>query len=97
MTADDFSEFVSQAEEEGVTLAEIISRTLSAEQLNELQNGLRLEMTANHSKIEGFMSEVTVPSIEEMMAMDSLAEHDSIASNVLFENDLSDDASADSA
>jgi hypothetical protein len=72
MAALDIEGLVSQAEDEGITLAEMISRTLSPEQMDKLQNGLCNELTSNYAKIEGFMRDVKVPSLDELMSQDEI-------------------------
>ncbi len=60
--------FVSQAEKEGVTLAEVLTRTLSAKDLDEAQANLAEELSSNYRSIEDFMSDVSVPSIDEILS-----------------------------
>lgn len=62
--------FVSQAEEEGVTLAEVLTRKLSARDLDKIQAALAEELSSNYRNIEDFMSDVSVPSIDDILAMD---------------------------
>ena len=62
--------FVSQAEDEGVTLAEVLTRKLSARDLDKMQAALAEELSSNYRNIEDFMSDVSVPSIDEVLAMD---------------------------
>ena len=62
--------FVSQAEKDGVTLAEVLTRTLSARDLDKVQTDLVEELSSNYRNIEDFMSDVSVPSINEILAMD---------------------------
>jgi hypothetical protein len=63
-------QFVSQAEKEGVTLAEVLSRMLSVKDLDEVQASLAEELSSNYRTIEDFMSDVSVPSIDEILALD---------------------------
>ncbi len=67
MVSKDIDELVSQADTEGVTLAEIISRTMTPKQINKLQSILNSEIIENYSKIEDFMQDVKVASLEELM------------------------------
>jgi len=81
MAAVDVGELVSQAEKERVTLAEIISRTMTPEQMDELQNGLRTELASNYGNIEGFMRDIKVPSLYELTGLDELVDTDSAIEN----------------
>lgn len=60
---------VSQAEKEEVTLAEVLRRTLSAKDMDKMQADLVEELSSNYRNIEDFMSDVSVPSIDEILAM----------------------------
>lgn len=60
-----FEDLVSQAESEGVTLAEVISSRLSATDLDSIQADLRRTMAENYRSIEDFMTGVEVPSIAD--------------------------------
>jgi hypothetical protein len=73
MVALDIGELVSQAEKEGVTLAEMISRTMTPSQMDELQSGLCVELASNYCTIEGFMRDVQVPGLDELLGSDELA------------------------
>lgn len=59
---------VGQAEKEGITLAELLTRDLSSEELDSAQAGLAVDIAENYSSIEDFMDDVEVPSIDEIMA-----------------------------
>ena len=91
MAALEVGELVSQAENEGVTLAEMISRTLTPGQMDEMQSGLRIELASNYGKIEGFMRDVKVPSLDELMGPDELTDSGSAINNTGFGMGLSDD------
>jgi hypothetical protein len=93
MVVVDVAELVSQAENEGVTLAEMISRTLTPEQMDGVQSGLCIELASNYGKIAGFMRDVTVPSLDELMGLDELGESDSVIDNAELGTILSDDSS----
>ena len=67
MTRATLIELVSQAEREGITLAEVISRTLSPRDLDLIQSNLEDELSENYRKIEDFMGGVEVPSLTELM------------------------------
>jgi Rod binding domain-containing protein len=60
--------FVSQAEKEGITLAEVLARQLSPKDLDEMEADLAEELSSNYSNIEDFMNGVSVPSIDEALA-----------------------------
>ncbi len=59
----------SQAEKEGITLAEKISKTLTAKEIARMQRDLERELASNYRNIENFMSGVDVPSIDELIAL----------------------------
>lgn len=61
-------ELVSQAEKEGVSLGIMISQRMSPEEIELAQMELAAEICANHSSIEGFMADVRVPSIGEILS-----------------------------
>jgi ribosome-binding protein aMBF1 (putative translation factor) len=64
----------SQAEKEGITLAEVISRTLDPRELDLMQAELADELSENYQYIEEFMSGVEVPSLGEMMNLEEAVE-----------------------
>jgi hypothetical protein len=70
MSKDPLAELVSQAEAEGVTLAEMISRTWSPAQIARAQAKLAKQISSNYRSIEGFMSGIKIPSIEEILALE---------------------------
>lgn len=61
------SDLVSQAENEGVTLAEVIARTMTSEEMDRAQAEIESQLAEGYPGIEDFMSEVSVPSLEEIM------------------------------
>lgn len=61
---------VSQADQNGVTLAEIMARELSPEDIDQMQQYLRREMNDNYSAIEGFMQDIDVPDTYDFSSMD---------------------------
>ena len=65
---------VSQAEKEGITLAEVISRTLDRRELDLMQAELAHELSENYRNIEEFMSGVEVPSLGELMNLEEAGE-----------------------
>jgi len=91
MTALDVDELVGQAEKEGITLAEMISRTLTPEQMDEMQSGLCVELASNYGSIEGFMRDIRVPSLDELMGLDELTDSSRVAGNTALAMSLSDD------
>ena len=67
---------VSQAEKEGVTLASVIARTMSEEDMARAQSEIAMEMGNSSSSIAHFMSGIDIPSLEEIMADDDLQTDD---------------------
>ena len=67
-------ELASQAEREGITLAEVISKTLDPRELDLMQAELADELSENYRNIEGFMSGIEVPSIGELMNLEEAGE-----------------------
>jgi dsDNA-binding SOS-regulon protein len=61
-------QLVGQAEKEGITLAELLTRDLSSEELDSAQEELVLDLANNYSDIEEFMNGVEVPSLDEIMS-----------------------------
>ena len=68
MAAIDIRNLVSQSEKKGITLAEMIARSLSPEQMVELQSEISRNVASMHAEIKDFMSDVHVPSIEDILA-----------------------------
>lgn len=69
LAAPSIEKLVSQAEEEGVTLAEVISRELSPEEMDLLQSQIDRELSENYGNIVDFMSGVEVPTVYDFDAM----------------------------
>lgn len=67
-------ELASQAEKKGITLAEVISRTLDPRELDLMQAELADELSENYRNIEGFMSGIEVPSLGELMNLEEAGE-----------------------
>jgi hypothetical protein len=88
MTRLDFEDLISQAEREGVTLAEVISRQMSPGEMDKAQGKLERQLSENYRRIEDFMSGIEVPSIEEMMMIE---ESDDFELGLLEEPELSDE------
>ncbi|MCJ2533271.1 MAG: hypothetical protein LN411_05060 [Candidatus Thermoplasmatota archaeon] len=61
---------VSQADQNGVTLAEIMTKELSPGDIDRMQQYLRHEMDDNYSAIEGFMQDIEVPDTYDFSSMD---------------------------
>jgi len=61
-------ELVSQAEKEGITLAAMVSREMSTDEMDCTQEDLSSRLSENYSKIETFMSGIRVPSMEEILS-----------------------------
>jgi len=70
MTLSRIIELVSQAESEGITLAEMISKSMSSEQIDVASMELAEELSNNFENIESYMSDVEVPSLEDIAALD---------------------------
>ena len=70
MTLSRIIELVSQAEREGITLAEMISKSMSSEQIDVASMELAEELSNNFENIESYMSDVEVPSLEDIAALD---------------------------
>jgi len=60
---------VSQADQEGKTLAEILTRGLSSKELDRLQREVTQRIRANYISIASFMSDVDVPSTPDFASM----------------------------
>lgn len=60
-------EMVSQAEKEGVSLAVMIAREMTAEEMDAAQLELASELSTRYTSIKHFMADVEVPSIEEAL------------------------------
>jgi hypothetical protein len=76
MSSCSMEDLVSQAEESGVTLAQVISAKLSANELNNLQDELRARIEDGYRSIAGFMEGVDVSSCVDFSSLpeDELAE-----------------------
>ena len=61
-------ELVGKAEQEGVTLAAMISTNLSPEDLDRARLELSTELSKNYSSIADYMNDVDVPSLEDIVA-----------------------------
>lgn len=83
---------VSQADQDGKTLAEILTRGLSSKELDRLQREVTERIRANYASIASFMSDVEVPSIPDFASMTEEQLTD-FEKEVLFA--LSDDSLAD--
>lgn len=59
-----------ESEREGVTLAEMISRRLSPGEMELASAEVECELACNYRSIEKFMSDVTVPSLEEIIGVE---------------------------
>lgn len=72
-------QLVGQAEKEGITLAELLTRDLSSEELDSAQEELVLDLADNYSNIEEFMDGVEVPSLDEIMSSERDGEVEQIS------------------
>ena len=61
---------VSQAEDKGVTLAEIMATELTPDEIDRMEQYLRMEMKENYLAIEGFMRDIDVPGTYDFSSMD---------------------------
>ncbi len=62
------TDMVSQAEREGVSLAVLISREMTADEMDAAQAELARELDSNFESIRSFMADVEVPSLDEALA-----------------------------
>ena len=60
---------VSQAEEEGVPLAQVMARELSMDEIDSLEGFLRAEMDDNYAAIADFMKDVEVSGSYDLSMM----------------------------
>ena len=70
MKKESLEDLVSQAEKEGVTLAEVISRTWSPKEIERVQAKLAKEIKTSYRSIEDFMSGIEIPSIDDILALE---------------------------
>lgn len=68
MVLERMARLISQAEREGVTLAEVIAREMSIEEMELTQDALAVHIDGNYENIRGFMSGVSVPSLDDIIA-----------------------------
>ena len=61
------AELASQAESEGVTLAEVIARTMTKKDMDRAQARIESQIAKNYAGISDFMSEISVPSLDEIL------------------------------
>ncbi|MEM0343915.1 MAG: hypothetical protein QXJ32_02855 [Thermoplasmata archaeon] len=87
MVLERMARLISQAEREGVTLAEVIAREMSPEEMDLAQDALAAQIDGNYESIRGFMSGVSVPSLDDVIAGLHADDEDSLA----FAEWLSDD------
>lgn len=66
MSSYGIEELMSQAEEKGVTLANMISTMMSSDEIDRMQDEIKSQMVANYQSIRDFMSDVEVPSLDEL-------------------------------
>lgn len=60
-------EMVSQAEKEGISLAVMIAREMTAEEMDAAQLELASELSTSYASIRHFMADVEVPSLNEAL------------------------------
>ena len=61
---------VGQADEEGVPLAHILARELSADEIDHIEEYLKAEMSDNYAAIADFMTDIEVPGTYDFSSMD---------------------------
>ena len=66
---DMLQKLVSQAEEEGVPLAQVMARELSMNEIDSLEGFLREEMNENYAAIADFMRDVDVSGSYDFSSM----------------------------
>ncbi|MBU1157794.1 MAG: hypothetical protein KKE24_00445 [Candidatus Thermoplasmatota archaeon] len=66
MSSYGIEKLMSQAEEKGVTLANMISTMMSSDEIDRMQDEIKSQMTANYQSIRDFMNDVEVPSLAEL-------------------------------
>jgi hypothetical protein len=69
VTPPDVEELVRMAEEERLTLADVMSRELTPKQMDALQGTISLGLTHNFESISEFMSDVQVPDSAELLTL----------------------------
>ncbi|HUS56453.1 MAG TPA: hypothetical protein VMY17_00340 [Thermoplasmata archaeon] len=57
------------AEAERLTLAEVVSRELTPEEMDSLQGAISLDLMHNFESISDFMADVHVPSSDELLTI----------------------------
>lgn len=60
---------VSQADQEGVTLAEVVTRKLSSGDIDRIQQYIHKEMADNYAAIEDFMKDIEVTGTFDFSSM----------------------------
>ncbi|UCE91438.1 MAG: hypothetical protein JSV90_08565 [Methanobacteriota archaeon] len=60
---------MSQADKEGVTLADILARDLSPAEMNRVQEYIHREIAVNRATIEEFMSDIEVTGTFDFASM----------------------------
>jgi len=60
-------ELASQAENEGVTLGELLARDMTSDEIDAVQAELEVEIAECYRSIGDFMQDVEIPSIESLL------------------------------
>jgi hypothetical protein len=60
-------QLASQAENEGITLGELLARDLTPDEMDSVQAELESEISDGYRDIGSFMEDVEVPSIDELL------------------------------
>ena len=72
MSISKIDELVSQSEIEGVTLASLISKHMSSDEISEAKEQLAIAIADGAERIEEFMSGIKIQSIWEILEEDAL-------------------------
>ena len=74
---------VSQADDEGVPLAQVIARELTMDEMDSIGEHLRTEMSANYAAIEDFMRDIEVPGSYDFSSMNE-SQLDSLQEELMY-------------
>jgi len=92
MVLERMARLVSQAEKEGVTLAEVIAREMSSEEMDLAQDALAAHMDDTYERIRDFMSDVSVPSLEQVLSrMPASADDEMLLMALLSDDEVAGD------
>ncbi len=93
MSLSRIEELVSQAEKEDATLAEVITRSMSEEEIASAETEIRSRISSGYREIEDFMAGVEVASLEHYLTMDEdeLANMQQDLASVLSDDSVAED------